>query len=93
MKRPLRPRLVIPATLSLSILGACSPSPPTPAPDTCDVVPVPDASVPTYQCSDGRTCGLPDPSQEDGGIYQICPGPNECATLVVYDGGSTIGFC
>ncbi len=54
---------------------------------------MPDASVVTYECTDGRTCDPPHPSEIDAGVYQICPGPMECATLVTYDGGSMLGFC
>jgi len=83
-------------------LGACTPIPdntdggPDGGPDngTCTVVRVPDAGVVTYACKEGGTCSSPNPAGIDGGApYQVCPGPNECATLVAYDGSSMVGFC
>ena len=41
----------------------------------------------------GRTCEMPEPNAIDGGIYQICPGTTDCATLVTYDGHASLGFC
>ncbi|MBL8680481.1 MAG: hypothetical protein JNK05_14985 [Myxococcales bacterium] len=48
---------------------------------------------PTYRCRDGRTCSPVRPEQADGGVYQVCPGTNGCATLVMYNGQSMVGFC
>jgi hypothetical protein len=82
---------VIPSALAVAAMATgCGHDEPT-----CEVVPVPDAAVVTYQCRDGRSCGAPNPSQAtvDGGVYQICPGTNECATLVTYSGQSSVGFC
>jgi hypothetical protein len=87
-------------------LGACTPMP-TPTSDggqdagpdagsngTCTVVRVPDAGEVTYTCEEGGSCTAPNAAGIDGGApYQICPGPNGCATLVAYDGSSMIGFC
>jgi hypothetical protein len=90
-------------------LGACSPMPmPTSdggqdagtdagsdaGNGTCTVVRVPDAGVVTYACAEGGTCTAPNPAGMDGGTpYQLCPGPNECETIVAYDGSSMIGLC
>jgi hypothetical protein len=91
MKRDSRRRLVIPATLAVTVLGAaCSPSPTAPA---CDLVRVMDAGAVTYMCQDGRTCSAPGSDTSDGGVYQICPGNGDCALLVSYDGQSMLGFC
>jgi hypothetical protein len=60
----------------------------------CQPVPLADAGVLTYECKDGRMCGAPDPTAIDaGGVYQVCPGTGDCATLVSYDGGSMSGYC
>ncbi len=61
--------------------------------EPCQPVPIADAGVLTYECADGRMCGPPDPSMIDGGVYQVCPGYMECATLVSYDGGAMLGYC
>jgi hypothetical protein len=91
MRRDSRRRLILPATLAVTVLGvACSPSPSGPS---CDPVPVKDAGVVTYMCRDGRTCDLYDPAAIDGGIYEICPGDGDCALLVSYDGQSMPGLC
>jgi hypothetical protein len=29
----------------------------------------------------------------DGGVYQVCPGNADCATVVSYDGGAMFGYC
>jgi hypothetical protein len=91
MKPRPRARLAIPTVLAVVALAAgCGHNDPT-----CEVVAVPDAAVPRYQCRDGRTCSAPDPNQAmvDGGIYQICPGPNGCATLVTSTGQTSINLC
>jgi hypothetical protein len=91
MKSDSRRRLVIPATLAVTVLGAaCAPSPSGPA---CDPVRVMDAGAVTFMCKDGRTCDAPDLTAIDGGVYQICPGNGDCALLVSYDGQSMLGFC
>jgi hypothetical protein len=87
----MRSRLAVPSAfvVASSWLG-CS----GPAPDAaCIIQEVPDASVRTYECKDGRSCNPPESSGVDGGIYQVCPGQNGCATLVSYDGTSMSGFC
>jgi hypothetical protein len=48
---------------------------------------------PTFRCRDGRTCSEVRPEQGDGGVYQICPGTNGCALLVMSNGQSMVGFC
>jgi hypothetical protein len=88
----MRSRLAVPSAfvVASSWLGCSGPAP-DPA---CVIQEVPDASVRTYECKDGRSCGTPDPTAIDGGgIYQVCPGQNECETLVNYDGTSMSGFC
>ena len=64
-------------------------------PSVCEPVKAPSASVVTYQCRDGRTCGDPrlEPDGGPGDPYQICPGTNGCATLVKVDGTSMGGYC
>ncbi len=59
-------------------------------------VPVPDPAAaiqPSFRCRDGRMCSDVRPEQGDGGVYQICPGTNGCATLVMSTGTSMVGFC
>ena len=83
--------MIIPATLAVTVLvPGCSPQP---ADTTCDPVRVMDAGVVTYMCSDGRTCSAPQPDAIDGGVYQVCPGNADCATLVTYDGQGMLGYC
>jgi hypothetical protein len=84
--------LILPATVTVVVLAACSSST-TPSGPTCDPVRVADASVVTYMCKDGRTCDPPDTSAIDAGVYQICPDDDDCATLVTYEGQATVGFC
>ncbi len=89
-----RRRLTIPATVAVTVIGACSPAPaPTTTTPTCDPVRVADAGVVTYMCKDGRTCDPPQPDAIDGGVYQICPGDSDCATLVTYEGQASLGYC
>jgi hypothetical protein len=87
-----RRALILPKTLVVTVIGACSPAP-APTGPTCDPVRVADAGAVTYMCKDGRTCGTPDPSAIDGGVYQVCPDDGDCATLVTYDGQATVGYC
>lgn len=51
------------------------------------------AVQPTFKCRDGRMCSDVRPEQGDGGVYQVCPGTNGCATLVMSTGQSMVGFC
>ena len=51
------------------------------------------AVQPTYRCRDGRACSDVRPEQSDGGVYQVCPGTDGCATLVMSNGQSMVGFC
>lgn len=86
----------LPRTLAVLTLASCGPTPPK----TCVPEKVATASVVTYQCTDGRTCGpARTMTNPDGGAdlpadpYQLCPGENGCALLVSYDGASKMGYC
>jgi hypothetical protein len=102
-----RGRLVIPAALAVTVI-ACTTQPAHHTTDggaggsgtggggtggVCEPVRVVDAGVLTYECEDGRTCSAPNPDAIDGGVYQVCPGNGDCATLVSYDGGAMLGYC
>jgi hypothetical protein len=105
--RPVTRALVIPALLGVVVTAAaCAPRPPTPSSDDgstdgsvnpetpCEPVLDTTAAVqPTYRCRDGRMCSDVRPEQGDGGVYQVCPGTNGCATLVMSNGRSEIGYC
>jgi hypothetical protein len=82
--------LVVPAALSVATMAlGCSGTE-----AACEPVLDTTASVqPTYKCRDGRTCSDVRPAQADGGVYQVCPGTNGCATLVMSNGASMQGFC
>jgi hypothetical protein len=88
-----RSRLVLPVSFAAVALVGCGG--PTPSQQPCDPVAVMDAAILTYQCRDGRSCGNPS-FQPDGAPadpYQVCPGTNECQTLVNAQGQGTPGFC
>jgi hypothetical protein len=82
--------LVVPAVLSVAtvVSGCASPE------VACEPVLDTTAAVqPTFKCRDGRACSDVRPEMGDGGVYQICPGTNGCATLVMSNGTSMQGYC
>lgn len=108
MLRPKAPKLRIPAVLAVATSVAACSQPPTPnesdastdvandlpAEQPCEpVLDMAAAIQPTYRCRDGRTCSDVRPEQADGGVYQVCPGTGGCATLVMSNGQSMVGFC